>query len=145
MFNPPPAHEIPDSPRPNPASKNHLPASASCSSDRRTSTPHRAPSSFKLPASTGLVLLRRSGLELVRPLHTDADPYELCLNGYVKCRENDRKPATQTRQERPSEIQKVGTLNAARWSRRGAVRVSASMECLTDAAIRSGMIGTWHS
>ena len=30
--------------------------------------PDRAPSSFKLPASTGLVLLRRSGLELVRPL-----------------------------------------------------------------------------
>ncbi|GJD46602.1 hypothetical protein AFCDBAGC_4485 [Methylobacterium cerastii] len=31
--------------------------------------PDRAPSSFKLPAATGLVLLRHSGLELVRPLH----------------------------------------------------------------------------
>ncbi|WP_238231170.1 hypothetical protein, partial [Methylobacterium thuringiense] len=30
--------------------------------------PDRAPSSFKLPAATGLVLLRHSGLELVRPL-----------------------------------------------------------------------------
>ncbi|WP_238180427.1 hypothetical protein, partial [Methylobacterium haplocladii] len=29
----------------------------------------RAPSSFTLPAATGLVLLRRSGLKLVRPLH----------------------------------------------------------------------------
>jgi uncharacterized protein len=32
--------------------------------------PDRAPSSFKLPAATGLVLLRHSGLELVRPLQT---------------------------------------------------------------------------
>lgn len=32
--------------------------------------PDRNPSSLKLPASTGLVLLRRSGLELVRPLQT---------------------------------------------------------------------------
>ena len=34
--------------------------------------PDRAPSSFKLPAATGLVLLRHSGLELVRPLQRGA-------------------------------------------------------------------------
>uniref|UniRef100_UPI0035CCCEE7 Tex family protein n=1 Tax=Methylorubrum extorquens TaxID=408 RepID=UPI0035CCCEE7 len=40
--------------------------------DRRRTMkgPDRAPSSFKLPAATGLVLLRHSGLELVRPLQT---------------------------------------------------------------------------
>ena len=36
--------------------------------------PDRAPSSFKLLATTGLVLLRRSGLELVRPLQKPALP-----------------------------------------------------------------------
>ena len=44
--------------------------------------PDRAPSSFKLQAATGLVLLRHSGLELVRPLHYG--PKKTLYNRFVR-------------------------------------------------------------
>lgn len=53
--------------------------------------PDRNPSSLKLPASTGLVLLRRSGLELVRPLQDQVGLRLDPVRGMIAARRLGRK------------------------------------------------------
>ena len=80
--------------------------------------PDRNPSSLKLPASTGLVLLRRSGLELVRPLHLNANWFLSLADARSKIKTwrrhyNESRPHTALGWRTPQEFALAAALQAA--------------------------------